>query len=268
MPFLVGDDAVGIATPIREGGLGHKFEEGPDGSTYFAILGPSVNLVRSMANLQEARIMFLRWAQGKGRDQAAACDLISKELERAVNASGIVTAEFAEETAKNLLERRIVRPETNNPSHLVDSIVARPIALAGGGFGTVGIGDIALLNVHEGWKAQEFGSTHLVGTSVKGYFFGGGPTSFPSPDRRRQNAMFAPSSRGRRMNVENPIKAKRFLTEATFEALAFRSRLWRDIERASVAQTRTTIAGSAGDLAGTPFSNRIGGFASLVRRRR
>ena len=269
MPFLVGDSQ-GIATPVTEGGLGHDFEDGPDGSTYFAILGPSINLVRAMANLQEARIMFLRWAAGRGRDQAAACDIIAKELERAVNLSGVSTAEFAQERARSLLEKRIVRPATSNPTPLVNSIEARAISIAGGGFGAVGIGDIGLLDTHPGWKAQEFGSKHLVGRKIKGYFFGGPGSSYsyPSPDRSRADAMFRPSSRGRNMNVQNPIVAKRFLTEATFDAIGFRSKLWRDIERASVAQTRLAIAGAAGDLAGSPFSNRIGGFAELARRRR
>lgn len=268
MPFLVGDNQ-GIATPITTGGMGHSFESAPDGAEYFAVLGPSVNLVRSMANLQEARVMFLRWAQGKGRDQAAACDIIAKELERAVSISGVETAKFAEETARTLLAKRIVRPATSNP-HLADDIVARAISISGGGFGAVGIGDIGLLDAHPGWKAQEFGSTHLVGKKIKGYFFGGpnGGYSFPSPDRNRTDAMFRPSSRGRNMNVQNPIQAKHFLTEATFEAIGFRAKLWRDIERASVAQTRLAIAGGAGDLAGTPFSARIGGFAELARRRR
>jgi hypothetical protein len=57
------------------------------------------------------------------------------------------------------------------------------------------------------------------------------------------------------------------LTEATFEALAFRYRAWRSVEKVAVAQMRTVRLATAGDLAGVRGAKTLGGFARLARYR-
>jgi len=263
MPFLV-DSGRGIAT----GGLGHQFEQAPDGNQYFTVLGPSINLVRAVRSMLEAQRIYLTYPGGRGRDQAAAIAVIVAELETAVHASGVATADFAEERAKSLLERRIIRPTTPKPDHLRDAIVARAIrgAGVGGSWGAVGIGDISLLDQFPYWKAQEFGSPHLVGTQLRGFFYEPGGPHVPDPSQTRHHAIFRPS-RGPKMTVKNPIQGKAFLTESTLDALAFRYRTWRTVEKAAVAQVRAVRVATAGDLAGTRYSRTVGGFARLARFR-
>lgn len=265
MPFLV-DNPQGVSVPTGPGGLGQQFETAPDGGTYFAILGPSINLVRSIQNIIAAERIYLTYPGGKGRDQAAALAIIRAELETAVHASGVATAQFAEERARSILEKRIVRPTTPKPDHLRDAIIARAIRGAAN-WGAVGIGDIESLDQFPYWRAQEFGSTHLVGKQIRGFFFDGGQMFAPDPTQRRQHPIFLPMS-GPKMTVENPIKGKAFLTEATIEALNFRYRLWRNIEKSSVAQVRSVRVATLGDLAGTPFGRTVGGFARIARYRR
>lgn len=265
MPFLV-DNPNGVAVPTSAGGLGHRFEAAPDGNTYFSVLGPSIHLVRSMQNILEAERIYLSFPRGRGRDQAAALEVIRRELETAVHASGVSTAQFAEERAKSLLNQRLVRPSTPKPQHLVDAIVARAI---GGptSFGAVGIGDISVLDAFPYWKAQEFGSSHLVGETLQGYFFHpGGPTRAGGAPYRSQ-AVFGVKAGGPKMLVQNPIVGKAFLTEATFDALGFRYRMWRNVEKVAVAQVRTVRLATAGDLAIVRGSKTIGGFARLARYR-
>lgn len=271
MPFLV-ESSRGVAAPALglSGQLGHDFERAPDGNEYFTVLGPSINLVFAVRDLRRAQSNYLRMPGGRGRDQAAAMEVIIRELETAVHRSGVATAEFAEERAKSLLERRIVRPSTPGPDHLKDSIVARPIVMRGlpGSWGAVGIGDISLLDRHEYWKAQEFGSTHLVGEELRGFFFNPGGPHRPNPAQFREHAVFGSTGeKGPPMRVENPIQGKAFLTEATFDALAFRFRAWRSIESAAVAQVRSVRVATAGDLAGQRYSRTVGGFAALARYR-
>lgn len=268
MPFLV-DGSGGISTPISPGGLGHRFEKAPDGNEYFTVLGPSINLVRSVRNLVEAQRIYATYPQGRGRDQAAAIAVILRELETAVHSSGLATAQFAEERARSILERRIIRPQTPRPDHLRDAIVARAIVARGlgGSWGAVGIGDISLLDQFPYWKAQEFGSQHLVGKTLRGFFFHPGGPTVPRGDLSRTQAVFGVTGSGPKMIVQNPIVGKRFLTEATFDALEFRFRMWRNVEKAAVAQTRAVRVATLGDLAGSRFSRTVGGFASLARYR-
>ena len=268
MPFLT-DSGSGIAVPIAgAGGLGHQFEAAPDGNTYFTVLGPSINLVRSLRNLIEAQRIYATMPRGQGRDQAAAIGVIIRELELAVHRSGVATAQFAQDRARTILERRIIRPQTPKPDHLRDAIVARAIAFRGqpGSWGAVGIGDITLLDAFPYWKAQEFGSTHLVGAKIRGFFFEpGGPTA-PGGAPNRSQAIFRPG-KGPTMHIQNPIVGKRFLTEASFDALEFRFRIWRGVEKAAVAQTRSVRVATAGDLAGARYSRTVGGFANIARFR-
>lgn len=245
MPLFV-DSQHGISVPIGAGGLGHKFEMAPDGQRYFAVLGPSIHLVRALGYIEEARLSYLSYANGMGRQQALALELLSREVQTAVGETGVLTADFAEKKAKSLLEKRIVRPRTPKPDHLIDAIVARviPSQFLGGG-GAVGIGDIGMLDAHPGWKAIEFGSTHLVGKELRGFFLDGGGGRFPAdPSMNRAHPVFSVGG-GPRMIVRNPIEGKSFLTEASLEALGYRARLWRGIERGSVAQLRSIAIGTA-----------------------
>ena len=265
MPFLVDTDR-GIAVPrAGGGGLGHNFETAPDGNEYFTVLGPSINLVISIRNILEAQRTYLSYPRGRGRDQAAALGVIARELETAVHASGVTAAQFAEERAKRLLDARIVRPRTPNPVHLRDLIVARSIG-GPSGWGAVGIGDIAMLDQAPYWKAQEFGSEHLIGKELRGYFFHPGGPSRAGAEPPRSQAIFGVSKKGPKMLVRNPIEGKAFLTEASFDTLAMRYRIWRSVEDAAVAQVRTVRLATAGDLAGRRYSRTVGGFAALARQ--
>jgi hypothetical protein len=269
MPFLVGGN--GVSVPIdRDLGGTHRFEQGPDGNEFFAILGPSINLVAAIRDMLEAQRIYLSYPAGKGRDQAAAVGVIIKELETAVHLSGVSTAQYAEDKAKSLLEKRLVRPATPGPGHLRDGIKALPLTVRGqpGSWGAVGVGPIALLDRYPYWKAQEFGSTHMVGAELHGYFFHpGGPSRAGAEPSRSQAVFGVTGTKGPKMLVQNPIQGKGFLTEATIEAMAYRYGIWRGVENAAVAQMRRVRVATAGDLAGKRYSGTVGGFARLARYR-
>lgn len=268
MPFLV-DSPNGIAVPSGPGGLGHGFEQGPDGGTYFAILGPSLNLVRSVRNILAAQRIYLGYPGGRGRDQAEALGIILAELETAVHASGVATAQMAEASAKDILNRKILRPTTPKASHLIDAISARALVVRGGSgsWGAVGIGDIDQLDTFPYWKAQEFGSKHLLNKTIRGYFYDSGGSRFaPDPSQSGAHPIFRAGA-GPRMTIRNPIEGKGFLTGATIEALGFRYRIWRTVEKAAVAQVRGVRVATLGDLKRVPLGRTVGGFARYARFR-
>lgn len=238
---------------LRSGGQ-MVFQTGPDGNEYFAVLGGAANLVAAQRSLLNAQRTFERYG---AEIQAIATRTVREEVQAAVAASGFATAEYAEKQAKSLLRRRIVRPTTPNARHLEDAIVARSLPVSSYDLGIVGIGDISRLDAHVNsrsggayWRAIEFGSEHLVGRTIRGFFQdAGGARYAPSPADFRAHPIFIPSQ-GPRMKVENPIKAKRFLSEAVFDAVTFRHRIWRDIEKAAVTEVAAIAAGTAPALRG------------------
>lgn len=259
MPFLVGGSH-GISVPIGRGRRKLNFEAAPDGNIYYAVLGPSLHLLRGMELLDRAKRNYLRMPKGAGRAQAVAIEVVEREVRTAVTRSGLQTAAFAQQRAQELLDKRIVRPATPSAPHLRDAIVARAVATRIPG-GAVGIGDISRLDAHPYWKAQEFGSQHLVGKTVRGFFFdSGGARHAPDPAQFREHPIFKPGA-GPKMVIENPIEGKGFLAEAVLDALGYRYRIWRTIEAAAVAQM--TVIGT-----GRPptsqrlrrYGGRIGGF--------
>jgi hypothetical protein len=122
---------------------------------------------------------------------------------------------------------------------LLPNLVARPVRIAGRTLATVGIGDVdrmdrvinPLMRTAAGqrpyWRAQEYGSRHLVGRQMRGMFYdtggvnptrpGAGPTRQPifltSAAIRAWGADPGTGASGGRavMRVRNPIRPKHFI---------------------------------------------------------
>lgn len=107
---------------------------------------------------------------------------------------------------------RTGRPHTTHPHHLRDALPTSEPIDTGVPTGAVGYINLEELDKFVYWKAQEFGSDHLVGREIIGRFFVPG-ASDPDPSEFRTHAMFAAAGKGKTAHFQNPIPVGRFIRD-------------------------------------------------------
>lgn len=242
-----------------------RYEElGPDGRYYFKILGVSTHLLRMYELLIQASDIAALRPTPAGKAQALEIDRLILQVKQQVDAAAIATAAEADVLIRKRIEATRVRPPTlgvkNDHTSLSGSIKSRPVVSVLPGGGAVGIGDIEELDVgtnHPGrngargrssyWRAQEFGSDHLVGHTLYGVFLPGAVV--PDSRLRRHHPIFEARGRGegprKRMVVANPIEERAFLREGGWDAYEFRRARHRATEARAIARM-SVIAGKGG----------------------
>jgi hypothetical protein len=194
------------------------------------------------------------------------------EFQRNLNELARVTAADATVKMRLALKQTAKRPDTRVRPHLATALSARPLPpIAGFPTGAVGIADIARLDKvvnpqYPGagtyWRAQEYGSTHLVGTIIRGFFFGpgwsGDPTPPQNPPPSPLQPLFMPAGgqraafgdlgfsggAGKRGGVggfgtiQNPIQARHFIAKGADQAeITWRAGI-AAIQKSAIAQIR------------------------------
>jgi hypothetical protein len=245
-----------IAGPFPVGGVG-----GGDGNDYFTILAPVPMLIDAFLLLEQARKEALKHPNPtEGRVRAAAISFVITEVGDKVKLAGVLTAKEAEVIIKNRVKQTQKRPDTiRRPGQgarkrrLVDAIRCRPLptVIPGGG---VGVGDISVLNEVVGadgtpyWGTQEFGSSHLVGKRLYGWFRQPGKQA-ANPSEFRTHAIFSPEQNGPPMTVKRPIPERAFLREGAAIAEVFRQKALGDAVQAGTRELQAIVGGTSKHLA-------------------
>lgn len=107
---------------------------------------------------------------------------------------------------------RTGRPHTSGPHHLRDALPTSEKIDTGLPTGAIGYINMNDLDKFVYWKAQEYGSDHMVGREIVGRFFQPG-VSDPDPSEFRQHALFAPTGKGKVAHFQNPIPEGRFIRD-------------------------------------------------------
>lgn len=113
---------------------------------------------------------------------------------------------------EKFLSSRVGRPPTQGPAHLADALPTSRIIDTGLPAGVVGIVDLEELDKFIYWKAQEYGSDHMVGREIVGFFTTPGRAD-PDPAQFRTHALFQPAGRGKVAHFQNPIPEGRFIRD-------------------------------------------------------
>lgn len=233
-------------------------EQAPDGRRYFKLLGVSPHLIRMYELLlQSAELAALR---PTGRIQAAQIELLILQVKREVERNARITAIETDAIIRSKIESSRVRPPTlghkNSNTSLASGIRSRAVQSILPGGGAVGIADIEELiaatlapstnsQVPFYWRAQEFGSEHLVGKTLYGVFMPGEAAPLgPGPNRSHPAFKVRGRGQGKRykMIVRNPIEARGFLREGAYDGFALRKRMNLKTETTAVTEMRR-IAG-------------------------
>lgn len=236
-------------------------ELGPDGRRYFKILGVSPHLIRMYELLLEASdLAAIRPGVG-GKAQATQIDLLIAQVKSEVEATARATAAFADDAIRAQIEATRVRQPTSvggKPGHssLLGAILSRPVQSILPGGGAVGIADVDELiqgtlapstnsTTPFYWRAQEFGSDHLVGHTLYGVFQPG--EARPDASQFRSHPFFEVRGKGQgrnyKMTVRNPIEERAFLRKGGFEAYEFRRAEHRATEATAVARMKQIASG-------------------------
>lgn len=234
----------------------------PDGNRYFAILGPQIHLLNGYKLLLEARQIAVSMGGGEGRARALAIDEILAQTQRQVDTVAVQTAAVATQAIVAHIKARQLRPDPPGKSsgtRLQDSIHSRAIKTFPSG-GAVGIGDLDVLagvvgdDGGEYWRAQEFGSSHMVGRTLRGVFQPGDavPTKadfrvHPVFEVGGQASFAAGAGTGGfspKMYIQNPIPEKAFLREGGYDAAVYRRDAFRAVEQTAIAELRLVQSGN------------------------
>lgn len=171
-----------------------------------------------------------------GREIADIMSSFSAELD-AIAKQAAVTFDME---AEDLLRSKIVRPPTGNRPGLTDVIESVAVPMGGVSAARVELGLVAKLNtaINDGassakpyWKAQEFGSSKMVGRGIQGMFFGGAGEAVPNALLFRMHPLFFPGAGGKGV-INRAIPAKHFLRDAAALTLV----QWRGELRTAVAR--------------------------------
>lgn len=233
---------------------------------------------------------------GTGRNVATlrALQLVYGEFNDELNLLARNTAREAQKDMRRRFERTRKRPNSGIKDRgrgLKANLVARPMITAGvGGLGTgaVGIADVERLDTVVNplaqtargkkpyWRAQEYGSSHLVGRAPVGFFFDAGLANPTRPGDATGQPIFvsartasaigasagvrtgggAQGGSGGQMRIQKPIEARHFIGGA---ADAARGK-WLGLVRAIETDTAVALRGV---VAPVPLARRRG-----ARRRR
>lgn len=224
-------------------GLG---ESAPDGHTYVHFMEAPPALLTTYRLLLQAESTARSIGGAEGRARAQAIALLLVKIEGEVTAAGQAAAVAAETAIRDKIDSTRVRPQGSDK--LKDAIAARLVPSAPAG-GAVGIADIDRLNTiavdQQGqayWRAQELGSSHLVGRRIKGVFQPG--AAAPSQAEFRVHPIFEQGVAGGSMLVRRPIEPRHFIAEGVNVADSVRLGAFRRIDKDAVTQMRAIIAGS------------------------
>lgn len=240
-------------------------ELGPDGRRYFKLLGVSPHLLRMYELLIQASDLAALRPTRAGKAQALEIDRMILQVKNEVDAAAKQTALEGDALIRKAIERTRVRPPTmglkNDHTSLLGAVHSRPVRSILPGGGAVGLADIEELDVGTNrpsrsggasgrssyWRAQEWGSDHLVGHVVYGIFQPG--EAAPSPGASRTHAIFEARGRGegprKKMTIQNPIEERAFLREGGWQAYELRRALHKDTEARAISKMQT-IAGRGG----------------------
>lgn len=227
---------------------------GGDGNDYFTVLPPEPLLIDAFLTLEKARLEALKHPiKAEGRARASAISLVISQVGTQVEAAAIAAAREAEALIVARIQGTQVRPDPPGASphrRLKEAIRCRalPSVIPGGG---VGVGDLTTLNEvadEQGrayWRAQEFGSSHLVGRGFYGYFQPGQSAAGELPSRT--HPIFEVGE-GPSMFIQNPIPEKAFLREGAALAEAFRQKQLGGAVSGGITELRAIVAGASATL--------------------
>lgn len=224
----------------------------PDGQVYFKVIGPPRGLINGYRIL-DAEMTRLRARRDPiGKAQFIQVGNILRFLRAELDVIGKQTAAAATANILRHIRATAVRPDQGRkrPVRLADAIVSRPIAttLPAAGVGIADIGELDKVVGPDGtpfWAAQEFGSDHIVGARVVGWFE---PSHMgPDPAAFRQDADFVPSShKGTPMMiVKKPIEERGFLRQGVEDAARTRIVRLNTVQSQVVASMRAASRGAS-----------------------
>jgi hypothetical protein len=226
-----------------------------DGERYFKILGTPSALITTYEYLLEAAELAVKFPGFQA--QGIQIDLLLRQMEDEVRSTARLTALQSVQFIRQRIEATRVRPKRGDEK-LVSSILSTPVpGPIGPAGGSVGIGAIDALNIGTlrpssnskvpfFWRAQEFGSDHLVGHEVIGVFQPGeAAPEGPGPNRTHPFFQARGKGQGRRykMIIRNPIEERGFLREGAMEAAEFRRGAFKTIEARAVDRMKQITLG-------------------------
>lgn len=226
-------------------GLG---ESAPDGSTYVHFMEAPPALLDTYRLLLKAEATARTIPGPEGVARARAVALLLVQIEDEVTAAGVATAIAADAAIKGNIAHTRVRPDTGR--HQLENAIQSRAVLSQPAGGAVGVADMDKLDSEavgdsDGapyWRAQEAGSSHLVGKRISGFFQPG--ASAPDPSQFRNHPIFEPDPTGKAMLIQRPIEARNFIRDGVKEADTTRLGLFRTIDRTAVVEMRTIVAGT------------------------
>lgn len=203
-------------------------EGGGDGRSYFKVLEPYTLLLEVYEHAFEVRRRYAAIPNPAARAKAQLVGLMITQLADEVRAAQIAAAAAAENAITARIRATRKRPDRDSPL-LINAIRAHAIQTRNFPTGAVGVGDLAALALASDrlgrpyWKAQEFGSDHLVGRTFRGFFQ---PGDVPASIHAfRQQSDFEVRRSGPPMTIKRPIEERAFLRKGAADADLFRNRL-------------------------------------------
>jgi hypothetical protein len=225
-------------------------QPGGDGQVYFKVLPPIPGLVTvwrdGLTLVNQLRAM--RSQHPAAGPKAALLAKALADMERAIVAGELQVAALTDVQVTSRIRSTQVRPDNPRGPRLLTAIESRPIRPLGSPVPlfSVGQADVSLMDKATQrraarkpyWRAQEFGYGGNVGRVVRGAFFPGGVR--PDPGQFRVHPVFLRSSSTRVhvMKIGRPIEERAFLRSGAMAAALERSRIWRGIERRTLAEMR------------------------------
>lgn len=226
-----------------------------DGERYFKILGTPPALITTYEYLLEAAELAAKVPGFQA--QGIQVDLLLRQMEDEVRSAARATAAQSMQLIRQRIEATRVRPKRGDEK-LISSILSKPVpGPIGPGGGSVGVGSVDELNIGTlrpsrnskvpfFWRAQEFGSDHLVGHTLVGVFQPGeAQPAGPAPNRSHPFFEVRGKGAGRRykMVIRNPIEERGFLREGAMEAAQFRRAEFKAIESRAVDRMKQIVLG-------------------------
>lgn len=219
-------------------------ETAPDGRQYFKVLRPYLGLAETYAHALEVRRRYEAVPHPEAKLKARLVGRLVTDLNAEVKAAEVLVAEAANRAVIGRIGATRHRPP--GKGLLVNAIESRPIGTNVFHTGAVGIADISALDKaadDQGrpyWAAQEFGSDHLVGKTIYGFFQPG--YARPLQAAFRQHAYFEVDDVGFPMHIARPIPAKGFLRGGAADAEQFRYRTMSRVASETAAQIERILA--------------------------
>lgn len=225
-------------------GLG---ESAPDGSRYVHFMTAPPALLAGYGYLIRAESVARTIPGPEGRARADAIGLLLLQIEQQVTVAGEAAALAADTAIRARIASTRKRPD-RGVHQLEDAVESRAVLSQPAG-GAVGIADIEKLDKEavgqDGqpyWRAQELGSSHLVGKRLSGYFQPG--QAAPDQSQFRNHPIFQPDPSGPPMLIQRPIEARNFIATGVQVADAARLAEFRTIDRTAVKEIDAILAGS------------------------